>query len=265
MDTCFPAGMTVRRNNSMWLLVSIGLLLTSFSVHSQAIVDDTNQPIDVYPIATRIITLSPHTTDIMLAIGGEHKLIAAASYSSNLPEHILRVATLGGIDREQILELQPDLIIAWASGNRASDLAWLTQQKIRVFHSEPKTLQQLADSIRAIGKLVGKNEQANTVSEQFMQSIRNACDKPTQQTAYLSIWDKPAMTVGGKHWMNDVLRYAGLVNSYQTVDRGIFSVEAESLAKQQNIKRIDTQNIPDNALSRPGPQLVEAVRYLCAR
>jgi iron complex transport system substrate-binding protein len=246
------------------LLVILSLLLIS-SAYSETILDDLEHEISVKPTATRIITLSPHTTDIMLAIGGENKLIAAAGYSSNLPEHIPRVATFGGIDREQILTLQPDLVIAWASGNRASDLAWLTQQKIRVFRSEPKNLQQLADSIRAIGKLIGQNEQANTVSEQFMQSIRNACDKPNQQTAYLSIWDKPAMTVGGKHWMNDVLRYAGLVNSYQAVDRGIFSVEAESLAKQQNIKRIDTQKIPDNALSRPGPQLIEAVRYLCAR
>ncbi len=215
----------------------------------------------------RIITLSPHATELVQAIGGEHLLVAAAAYSPDLPESIPRLSTFGGIDRERILQLAPDLVIVWTSGNRPSDLAWLTMQGIRIFHSEPTQLTDLADQMRAIGALTGLTDTAEQAAQYFLQALRNSCRRPDPAVVYLSLWDKPALTIGGHHWLNDVLHHAGLRNTYHPIRRGVFAVEAEARASQQVLPRLSSQpgnshlSLPD--LSRPSPVLIHAIRQLC--
>ncbi len=215
----------------------------------------------------RIITLSPHATELVQAISGEHLLVAAAAYSPDLPESIPRLSTFGGIDRERILQLAPDLVIAWTSGNRPSDLAWLATQDIPVFHSEPVQLRDLADQMRAIGALTGLTETAEQAAQHFLQALRNSCIRPDPEAVYLSLWNKPALTIGGQHWLNDVLHHAGLRNTYHPVRQGVFAVEAEAEASQRIVPRLSSQpgnahlSLPD--LSRPGPALIDTIQQLC--
>lgn len=215
----------------------------------------------------RIVTLSPHTTELVQAIGGEHLLVAAAAHSPNLPASIPHLSTFGGIDRERILQLAPDLVIAWTSGNRPSDLAWLDRQGIRVFHSEPTRLDDLADQMRTLGTLTGLSDTAEQAAQHFLQALRNSCQRSDPMTVYLSLWDRPALTVGGEHWLNDVLHHAGLRNAYHPIRRGVFAVEAEAEASQHRLPRLSSQpghshlSLPD--LSRPGRALIQTIRQLC--
>ena len=215
----------------------------------------------------RIITLSPHATELIQAIGGEHLLVAAAAHSTDLPESIPRLNTFGGIDRERILQLAPDLVIAWTSGNRPSDLAWLTAQDIHVFHSEPSKLYDLAEQMHTLGTLTGLTNSAEQAAQHFLQALRNNCSRPEPTTVYLSLWDRPAMTIGGRHWLNDVLHHAGLRNTYRSVRQSVFTVEAEAHASQQKLPRLSSQpgsshiSLPD--LSRPSPALIHTIHQLC--
>ena len=248
------------------MLPHLGLLLGCMvlaPVAANTILDDTGRSLPQYPIAQRVVTLSPHATELLLAAGGQALLVGAARYSVKLPTHIPVISTLGGVDREQLLQLQPDLVIAWASGNRASDLFWLQQQGIRVFRSEPQNLPQIATSIRSIGQLIGHTQQASQAADSFLYALQQACPTTAKRAVYVSVWDKPAMSIGGRHWLNDVLHHAGLHNTYQALTQGIFSVEAESLASQQDLPSIKLDSLPDHQLSRPGPQLLDAVRNLC--
>ena len=203
----------------------------------------------------------------MQAIGGEHLLVAAAAYSPNLPDSIPRLSTFGGIDRERILQLSPDLVIAWTSGNRPGDLAWLAAQNIPVFHSEPTRLHDLADQMRTLGVLTGLANTAEQAAQHFLKALQNNCKRPDPIPVYLSLWDKPALTIGKHHWLNDVLHHAGLRNTYEHIRQGVFTVEAEAEASQQTLPQLSSQSgnsrINPLNLSRPGPTLTHTIHQLC--
>jgi iron complex transport system substrate-binding protein len=247
------------------------LLTGLFSAKADTLRDDINQPVEILPPATRVLTLSPHTTELLFAAGGADLLIAAPAHAADLPGHAVPIATLGGIDREQVLALSPDLVLAWASGNRASDLAWLGAQGIRVYQSEPQNMRQIAQSIRAIGQLIGRPDAADEAAAEFLAQLEGACAERAVEEVYVSIWERPAMSVGGRHWLNDALAYAGLQNTYAAVARGVFAVERESLLSRSDLLQVAPQQARDSrngrvsveALSRPGPALAEGIARVC--
>ena len=249
------------------------LLLASAAIASAATVfDDLGHPLQTTPPVTRVVTLSPHTTEILYAAGGKPLLVGAARHSQNLSQQVAHIDTLGGIDRELMLQLAPDLVLAWASGNRANDLAWLEAQGIRVFRSEPGDMQQLAESIRAVGRLIGRPGHADRSAAEFLERMNSTCAPQGQREVYVSIWDSPAMSLGGRHWLNDVLALAGLHNTYADVSRGVFSVERESLLARQHLLQLapggngrEGRQIPLESLSRPGTSLARGIELLCRR
>jgi iron complex transport system substrate-binding protein len=233
-------------------------------------VDDLGNRLSLTAPATRIITLAPHATDLVVAAGAADKLIAVAPFSV-LPEGRLPLPYIGGpgaLDREALLGLQPDLVVAWHSGNRLADLEWLKRSNIAVYASEPGDLAQIAESIRAIGRIAGTTAMANAGADSFTQDLQTPCRHLPKVAAFVLIWERPAMTVGGRHWLNSVLAATGFSNVMQQVDRGVFAINAEAaqavgttflinLADGSHARRLSGQ------LSRPGPHLGEAVRELC--
>lgn len=63
----------------------------------------------------RIISLSPHTTELAFAAGLGDKLVAVSEYSDYpaRAQKLEHVANYKGIKLERILALKPDLVLAW--------------------------------------------------------------------------------------------------------------------------------------------------------
>jgi iron complex transport system substrate-binding protein len=247
---------------------------------SLVVTDDTNQAVRLDIPATRILTLSPHTTEMLIAIGAEERIIAAAQffdYPDSLRK-IPKINSFGGLDRESVLVHQPDLVLAWASGNHAADIQWLKSANIPVFLSEPKSFADIASSLEKLGILTGKSSAGKSAAQQFLQRIQHAClqreDTPIA-TVYYEIWHRPPMTIGNRHWLNEILKLAHLSNIFSSVSRGTFSVAAEDLlAKspefvitgQLQASRWEGKTkilIASPELGRPGPRIVEGIEALC--
>lgn len=250
-----------------WLLG----LAAALPGNAATVLDDLGNPLDTEPPARRLIALSPAATEIAIAAGGKSRLVGANNRSVEVPPGVVPIDTLGGIDRERILLLAPDLVLAWASGNRPSDIAWLRSQGIPVFLSEPKDMMQLAESIRSVGALIGTPGVADRAANAFLTRLEQACPDASAQAVYVSIWDKPALSLGGRHWLNDLLERAGLINTFAHIDRNVFTVESEALLSREGLLQVapDANSAPgrnriavDN-LSRPGPSLAKGIEALC--
>jgi len=256
-------------------------VLVSASVWAQVQVrDDLDRDI-VLPIAAkRIITLSPHATEMLLAIGAERKIIAAAQFFDypDSMRDIPKTSTLGGLDREWLLASNPDLVVAWASGMRLGDLQWLKASGIPVFMSEPGSLATIADTLKKLGILTGLPEQAKQAARLFTARLNAACQRRSSapyDSVYYEIWPSPPMTIGGRHWLNEILDLAHLHNVFATVPRGVFTVSNESLlatpsriiiTSQPTQKRLNKSARiiqADSTLGRPGPRIVEGLEQLC--
>jgi len=82
------------------------------------VVDDTSRLIILEQPAQKIISLSPHITELIYSAGAGEKIIAVDNYS-DYPEaakSITRIGDANHLDIEKIISLQPDLIVAWGSG-----------------------------------------------------------------------------------------------------------------------------------------------------
>lgn len=239
------------------------------------VIDDTGRRVQLERPARRIVSLSPHATELVLAAGAASSLVGIASGLAPAPglTDLPRVGGPGGLDRERLLALRPDLVIAWQSGNRAGDLDWIARSGIAIFRSEPSGLADIADALRSIGRLSGTPQTAAQAAQRFTEALDTPCITLPPLRAYVAVWERPAMSLGGRHWLNAVLRHAGYRNALGDHQRGIMHVAPEaalalsSLPRISLIRRFDDSEEDKLAslLSRPGPRLAEAVRRLCAQ
>src|SRR5688500_18590249 len=98
--------------------------------------DDRGHNIRLDHFAKRIVSLSPHITELIFAAGAGSKLIGVSRYS-DYPDAARTVQDVGdasNLDLERIVALKPDLVVAWHSGNARADIEKL--EKLGITRSE---------------------------------------------------------------------------------------------------------------------------------
>lgn len=254
-------------------LLALGATAAAAATPALSVVDDAGRTVHLDTPARRVVTLSPHATDLVVAAGGTASLVAVANgpAPAEVGAELPRIGGPGRLDRERLLLLRPDLVIAWQSGNRRADLDWIARRGTAMYLSEPRTLADIAAAIRAIGRLVGRPGHAERSAARFTAALTTDCRSLPQRPVYVALWDRPALSVGGRHWLNDVLRHAGYRNVLQPIDRGVVRVAAETLLSRQPLQRLSLVRRFDDSdedqladlLSRPGPGLADGVQRLC--
>lgn len=196
--------------------------------------DDAGRSVKLEKPAKRIISLAPHVTEQLFAIGAGERIVGAVDYS-DYPEQAKRLPRVGGysrLDLERILALKPDLVVGWKSGNDARQLERLQQLGLKVYLSEPRHLDDIASDMERLGKLSGVAKKAAEIAAQFRQRIELLRDQH-QNTAplrvFYQIWNRPLMTVNGKHLISDVISLCGGDNIFATVDNLTPSVSVEAV------------------------------------
>ncbi|MCU7959510.1 MAG: cobalamin-binding protein [gamma proteobacterium symbiont of Bathyaustriella thionipta] len=181
----------------------------------------------------RLISLSPHATELVFSAGAGSQLVGVARFSdypaaaASLPV----IADALHLNREQVLQLQPDIAVVWPAGNSAKDIDWLRQQGIQIFASNPGNLQQIIDDIMAIGKLAGSEAPARQQAlqlKQRLQSLQNHIPQ-AKLKLFFQLWQKPLMTVGGSSSLQQIFQLCGFRNIFAEVQRSAFSVDPESV------------------------------------
>ena len=151
-------------------------LVTAFSLSCQvhaavSAVDDTGQVVTLAKPAVRIISMAPNLTEILFHIEAGSQIVGVVEYSDFPPEahDIPKIGSSHQFDIEAILALQPDLIVAWESGNPAEDLAKLEQLGMHIFRTEPRTLNDISTLMQRLGKLTGHSAISNVLAATFLE------------------------------------------------------------------------------------------------
>ena len=203
------------------------IMFASFSFTAQAentetnirVVDDTGRTVELKAPAQRIISLAPHITESLFAAGAGEKIIGAVSYS-DYPEAAKKIPRVGGyptLDIERIVSLKPDLVIAWASGNNSKQVKKLISLKLTVFMSEPRYPKDIANTIQRFGQLAGTSDTASKSYDDFMQHyelLKTRYSNKVKVKVFYQIWNKPLMTISGKHLISDIIELCGGKNVF---------------------------------------------------
>ena len=186
---------------------------------SVSVVDFTGNTIRLNQAAKRIVALAPHVVENIYSAGAGNKLVGVVSYS-NYPADALKLPIVGGYEQtnhEKIIELNPDLIIGWETGNSHSSLQRLSDLGYPVYIDQPNNLQDVAKSIRDIGVLSGTSDHANKIADQYLLDLaetRSQYKNAKLLRVFYQVWNSPLYTINGNHIISDAINICGGVNIY---------------------------------------------------
>jgi iron complex transport system substrate-binding protein len=237
----------------------------------------------------RVISLVPSVTETIFALGGEDHLLAVTSYC-NFPEEARSLPQVGDLTSpsyERIVELDPDIVYVMLPLQRkiCEDLERLGISCIDI---SPESFDEIYLSIGEIAVHLGKWGAGDTLvyelRDALEEEITHRLDPPV--SVYLEVSDRPLYTIGGRSFVNEILRAAGGLNVFQGVDQDYFVTSSEDVLERapqvivllhegegvqerlswSNIPAVKSGRIVDgldlDLMSRPGPRFVEAVRTL---
>lgn len=199
----------------------VAWLLTT-PLFAQTFTDDLGNIIQLAAPPRRIVSLTPHITELLYAIGVGERLVAVVDYS-DYPEaakNLPRIGNAERIDHERLLQLQPDLIIAWGSGTPARELDSLSHLGIPMYLSEPRRLEAIGAQLREFGAIAGTTVQAERAAQDYerrLAHLRARYATNTNRTVFYQLAQQPLLTVNRDHLINDVLTLCGGVNPFADV------------------------------------------------
>ena len=194
------------------------------------VVDDAGRSIELAQPARRVISLSPHITELIYAAGGDKKIIAAVDFS-NYPQQAKALPRVGSgyqLDVEGIVALKPDLIIAWRSGNSRGQLEQLENLGLKVYYSEPEKLVDIAENLRDFGKLLASSPGANKKADKFLLGIEQLKDKyknAKKVSVFYQVWNQPIFTINRQHIISHIIELCGGENIFKELNVISFAVE----------------------------------------
>jgi iron complex transport system substrate-binding protein len=199
-----------------------------------SLVDDSGRRVTLKRPAQRIISLTPHMTELLFAAGAGARVVGTVDYS-NYPEAAQRIPRIGDsaqLDLERIVALNPDLIVVWRNGNAQRQLDKLLHLGIPVFYNEPRRLADIARAIEQLGRLAGTEADALPAADAFATraaDLRRRYAGRPKVTVFFQIWVQPLLTVNGDHLISDVIRLCGGQNVFSDLKPLTPEISTESV------------------------------------
>jgi len=286
----------LRSVSGLWLMLVLSL---PWGVARGAIevVDDSGATLRLAQPARRIISLAPHLTELLFAVGAGDKLVGAVAHS-DYPEAAKKIPSVGGynsIDLETIVAMKPDLVVAWQSGNSTRQLEELKRLGLTVFINEPRHLQDIPATAIRLAQLAGSGDRGRKFAASYTQTLAQLREKYRGKktiSLFYEIWNQPLMTVNGKHLISDVMHLCGARNVFADAPTLALEVSVESVlfAAPQMIvaggmgdrrpqwledwrhwkqipavKHHQLYFINPDIIQRHGPRILQGVKTLCAQ
>ena len=199
-----------------------------------SVIDDLGQRVTLQQPARRIVALAPHLVENLYAIGAGGRVVGTVEWA-NYPEAakaIPRIGNFQSFSTEAVLALKPDVVLLWASGNGQGAMRRLQGLGLKVYASEPRSLDSVAKTLRDLGMLVGRHAQADTIATAFSNryaglKTRFAAADPV--AVFYQVWHDPLQSINGDHLISAVIELCGGHNVF---------AEAPALAPKISVESV---------------------------
>ncbi|WP_339651454.1 cobalamin-binding protein [Halopseudomonas pelagia] len=255
-------------------------------------------PLFCLPLAAspRVVSLAPFLTDMAVQLGAVDQLVGVLD-DGQLPavlDAVPRVGSHQSLSRELILAQQPDLVLAWTSGNPPDLLSALESWGIRVERFDPQRLADISQMTLQLGELLNANAAADTLLADFQDQLA-MLRRPLTEDApkvFIQLWNDPLYTVSNNQLIGDALQHCGARNVFASLpilapqvgresvlaaDPDVIVVLDDSAADQHpwlqqwrqfpqmKAVRGDGLKVLDGeSLVRPTPAIINGLQTLCA-
>ncbi|XKH02376.1 cobalamin-binding protein [Marinobacter nauticus] len=259
--------------------------------------DDTGARLCLGQPATRIAALSPGATELVWAAGAGEQVVAVVDYSDYPPaaRQVPKVGSHTRLDMERLLQRQPDLVIAWVTGNPAEQVRMLEDLGLPVFAIEPRSFEAVSDTIERLATLAGTEAAGFAEAERFRRgiaSLRAEYADAEPVSVFYQVWDEPLMTVNDDHLIGEMIQLCGGDNIFGDLERLVPRISTESVVTgnpeailaggmgEENrhwltrweafpeltaTARDNLFFIPPSLVQRPTPRMLEGTRLFCEK
>lgn len=218
-------------------------------------VDDAGSTIALPAPALRIVSLAPHITEQLFAVGAGSRIVGTTDHADHPPaaRAIARVARAHSVDLERVAALQPDLIVVWGSGYPPAVIDALRRLRVPVYVNEPGTLDSIATSLERLGRLAGGDGAAAAAQLRAqLDALRRQFGQRAPVAVFYQVWSAPLMTLSGRHVLSEALRVCGGRNVFDNLVAGpiapTVSIEAVLAAQPAAIVTAEAAGLPTAAL-----------------
>lgn len=265
--------------------------------HTPCVVDDRDREVCLGTPAQRIAALSPGAAELTYAAGAGDHVVAVVSYSDYPPE-AEEVASVGShtrIDLEALVGLAPDLVIGWVTGNPAEQLETLEALGMPVFYIEPRTVENVVDTIERLAQLAGTEAAGQAVADEFRAGMAELATRYAGRApvrTFYQVWDAPLMSVNDEHLIGQVVQLCGGDNVFgdqqrlvpRLDDEAVLAANPEAIIaggmgeenrhwlthweQYPNLAAVAADNlyfVPPSLIQRPTPRLLEGAQILCEK
>lgn len=171
----------------------------------------------------RIVCLTEDPTEILYELGEGDRVVGISAYTERPPEATDKpvVSAFIGGSVDKIRDLEPDLVIGFSDiqGELAQELV---EANLQVLIFNQRSVQEILDVVLTLGRIVGAEERAEALVEQYVDRLEAAAERTRQQsrrpTVYFEEWNDPMIC--GIEWVGELVELAGGRNVFAEESRG---------------------------------------------
>lgn len=167
----------------------------------------------------RIVSLVPSITEWLFAIGAGNSVVGVTEYCIHPAEGVRGRVRIGGTKNpriDEIVALEPDLVIANREENRKRDVERLRERGLRVLVGYPRSVRGALDELEAIARIT----RCESAARRLTDAVREIRDRLSKRRLHARprvaalVWKKPYITVNGDTFAHDMIVQSGGANPF---------------------------------------------------
>jgi iron complex transport system substrate-binding protein len=278
--------MAIRRTCILSLMLTLGAGLWVGGAH-WAVAAET---------APRIISLSPHITELLFAAGAGDRIVAVDD-ASDYPAAVAGIPRVGepaALDLEGLLKLKPTLIVLWDSGTPARRKSELERLHLRLYVTDQHHLDDIGTTLLEFGRLAGTEPVAVAAARRYqteLAQLRSQYAARPRLKVFYQVWDRPLYTLSGEHVVTEVLSLCGGDNVFADLTTLAPAIDKEAVLTRDpdvmliaatgaeglrqvaewsrfgNLRAVRSHHVftvDPSLVGRMAPRILQGVREVCA-
>lgn len=243
------------------------------------VVDDADRRWTLDAPAERIVSLVPSTTNLLLALGVEDRLVGRTDYDE-APE-LARLPSVGGglhPSQEVLLSLEPDLVIRFEGESDRATPARLDRHGIPHLAVRPDTLGDIRRIVGMVSRSVGREAEGEAllaVLDGELEAVARDVEGRDRPRAVFVLGGDPPWVVGSATFLHELLELAGAENVFADEGPLYAPVSVEEVLRREPdlvlatrdarlpevLERLPVRRVPDE-VQAPGLEVGASARAL---
>jgi iron complex transport system substrate-binding protein len=254
------------------------------------------QSVPLIASAPRIVSLSPHITELLFAAGAGARIVGVDDASDYPPaaRQIPRLGEVAALDVEGLLRLAPSLVIIWETGTPPRVRSELERLHLQVLATEQRKLDDIGQVLLEFGRLAGTSAAADDAARRYradLAELRTRYAGRARLKVFYQVWDRPLYTLSGEHVVSEMISLCGGDNIFADVTQLAPIVDREAVLARNptvilisatgpdgerqiadwnrfpNLKAVRDQHVfavNPSLMGRMAPRILDGVREVCS-